>query len=112
MAIFSMGVLACLELYSLSLRSAGDSVLYTQAVFLAEGLMEETLADSYLITGTDTGDFGANYTEHTWETEITDTEQTGLSQVTVTVLWTVRGKEKRFALVSLYADRDIGGGLL
>jgi len=112
MAIFSMSVLACLELYSVSLRAAGDSVLYTQAVFLAEGLMEETLADSYLIAGLDTGDFGTNYPQHTWETEISDTEQSGLSKISITVLWTVRGKEKQYNLVGLYAERDIGGGIL
>ena len=112
MAIFSMGVLACLELYSVSLQSAGDTRLYTQAVFLAQGILEETMADGYLIAGSDSGDFGTNYPQHTWETEIADTEQLGLSEVTATVIWTVRGRERRYTLVSLYADRDIAGSSL
>jgi prepilin-type N-terminal cleavage/methylation domain-containing protein len=107
MAIFSMGVMACLELYSASLRTTTDAVLYTQAVFLAQGLMEETLADGYLIAGSDSGDFGTNYPDHTYEMEIEETEQTGLTQVTLVVQWTVRGKEKNYTLVSLCADRDI-----
>ena len=107
MAIFSMGVLSCLELYSLSLRATTDSVLYTQAVFLGEGLMEETMAEGYLLAGTDSGDFGTTYPAHTWDMEISETEQTGLTKVSLTVHWTVRGTEKDYTLVSLCADRDI-----
>lgn len=107
MAIFSMCVLACLELYSVSLRSAGDSVAYTQAVFLAQGAMEETLSDDYLIAGTDSGDFGANYPNHAWEVEIKETEQKGLMEVDLVVKWTARGKEKSYALITRCADRDV-----
>lgn len=113
MGIFSMSVLACMELYSVSLQSAGDSVEYTQAVYLAQGLMEETMAESFLIATTDSGDFGDHYPKHSWSMEIKDTEQSGLMEINLIVQWTVRNKEKVYQVVSLCADREIlGEGLL
>jgi general secretion pathway protein I len=111
MAIFSMSVLACLELYSVSLQSAGDSVAYTQAVFLAQGVMEETMAESYLLAGSNSGEFGPNYPEHAWEMVIEETDETGLMALELTVRWTVRGREKTYILATRYADRDISEAL-
>ena len=111
MAIFSMSVLACLELYSISLQSAGDSVAYTQAVFLAQGVMEETMAESYLTAGSDSGEFGPNYPEHAWEMVIEETDETGLMDLELTVRWTVRGRAKSYILVTRHADRDVSEAL-
>lgn len=111
MAIFSMSVLACLELYSVSLQSAGDSVSYTQAVFLAQGVMEETLAEDSLFEGHDSGEFSASYPDHHWEREITEVNATGLMKVEVAVHWSVRSREKTFSLVTLHGDRNVSEAL-
>ncbi len=109
MTIFSVGVMACVELYSVSLRSSMDALNYSQAVFLAEGLLEETLAEDYLAASTDTGDFGDAFPRHTWELEIDETDQASLMEVHVIVRWTVRDVEKQYELTSLFADREVLG---
>jgi hypothetical protein len=112
MGIFSMTVLACMELYSISLQSAGDSVEYTQAVYLAQGKMEETLTEDYLYATTENGDFGEKFPKHQWEMEIRETDQSGLSEIEVVVHWTARNKERTYQIVSLHADRDVTGAML
>ena len=107
MTIFSIGVMACVELYSVSLRSTSDSLDYTQAVFLAEGLLEETMMEDYLFASTDSGDFGDGYPRHSWELEIEETSQDGLLKVYLVVTWTARNIEKKYELTTLHADRDI-----
>lgn len=109
MSIFSIGVMACVELYSISLRSTIDTRDYTQAVLLAGQVMEETLADGYLSATTDSDEFGEEYPRHSWELEIKDTDQEGLMEVRVVVTWQARNGEKQYELVTLHADRDVTG---
>ena len=107
MAIFSMCVVALMELFGVGLRSTSDSLDYTQAMFLAEGVMEERLAEGISFETTDDGDFGDAYPRHTWTLEVEETEQRGLYQVRVVVLWQERQVEKEYVLTTLVADRDI-----
>ncbi|MCC6697307.1 MAG: prepilin-type N-terminal cleavage/methylation domain-containing protein [Candidatus Hydrogenedentes bacterium] len=107
MTIFSVGVMACVELYSVSLRSASDSLDYTQAVFLAQRILEDTLAEGALTASIDSGDFGEAYPRHSYEMEIEDADQDGLMLVHVTVMWTARNVEKQYELTTLYADREV-----
>lgn len=107
LAIFSIGVLSCVELYTVSFQTTSDSLDYTQAVFLAEGLLEENMMDDYLIADTDSGDFGETYPRHSWDIEIEELEQEGLLSIHLIVTWTARGVEKSYELVTLHADRSI-----
>ena len=107
MTIFSVGVMACVELYTVSLRSTSDSLDYTKAVFLAQQRLEETLAEGSLTVSMDSGDFGEAYPHHTYEMEIEDADQDGLMMVHITVLWTARGVEKQYELTTLFADREV-----
>ena len=107
LAIFSVGVLSCVELYSVSFRTTMDSLDYTQAVFLAEGLLEETLMDDYLTAETDNGDFGRGYPRHSWDMEISELEQAGLLRIHLIVSWTARDVQKSYELITLQADRSI-----
>ncbi len=107
LTIFGAGVLATLELFGVCLRSTSDSLDYTQAVLLAEGLMEETLAEGISYASTDSGDFGDDFPRYSWELEVTDTEQGGLREVVAIVKWRERGLEKEFRLTTLAADRDL-----
>ena len=107
LAIFSIGVLACVELYTVSFRTTSDSLDYTQAVFLAEGLLEETMMGDYLTASTDSGAFGGGYPRHFWELEIEETDQEGLLKIRLVVTWTARDVEKKYELTTLHADRDI-----
>jgi prepilin-type N-terminal cleavage/methylation domain-containing protein len=107
MTIFSIGVMACVELYSISLRSTSDSLDYTQAVFLAQQMVEETIAEGLLTASTDSGDFGDAFPRHSYELEIENADQDGLMMIRVIVLWTSRTTEKQYELTTLYADREV-----
>lgn len=107
MTIFSIGVMACVELYSISLRSTSDSLDYTQAVFLAQQMIEETMAEGTLLASTDSGDFGDAFPRHSYELEIENTDQDGLMAIRVVVNWTARNSEKQYELTTLYADREV-----
>ena len=112
LAIFSIGVLACVELYTAAFRSTSDSLDYTQAVFLAEGLLEETMMDDFLMVSTDSGDFGTSYPRHFWELDVEETNQDGLLKIHLIVTWTARDIEKQYELTTLHADREIFGASL
>ena len=59
--IFGIGVLAVLEVIATSLRSTTSTLGYTQAVFLAQQEMEESLAAGSLTVSEETGDCGAAF---------------------------------------------------
>ena len=103
--IFSVGVVATLEVLTVCLRSAGTSRNYTRAVFLAQGLIEETVAEDDLVTGEDSGEFGEGFPDASWTREITDTDTTGLYQIRVSITWPERGKERAFELTTFAAER-------
>ncbi len=105
LTIFSLGVVSALTLFTTCLQSTSASLGYTHAVLLAQGLMEETIAEGSLFAGTDSGDFGDGYRGHSWELEIEDTDQTGLMQLSLVVTWTERGREKHYRLSTLVAER-------
>jgi type II secretion system protein I len=107
MAIFATGIMACIELYSVSLRATANTVDYTQAVFLAQSVIEETIADGYLTASTDDGDFGDTYPRHRWERDIEETDQEALMKIHVVVRWTTHTTEKQYALTTYYAGRDV-----
>lgn len=113
LTIFSIAVLGAMEVFSVCLRSTASSLGYTHAVFLCQGLLEETIAESSLTIGSDTGDFGTSYEQYSWSREIEDTEQNGLTRVHVVVNWTERGREKEYTLTTLVAERSsLGSSLL
>ncbi len=105
LTILSLGVMGALTLFSTCLRSTADSLNYTQAVLLAQGTLEETVAEGQLMAGSETGDFGTAHPRHSWEVEIEDTDQLGLMQMDVIVTWTERGREHQYVLTTLVAER-------
>ena len=106
LTIFSLGVLGTMEVFTTCLRSTSSSLGYTHAVFLAQQVLEETIAEGALYAGSDSGDFGDDYPQHSWTCDIEETDQTLLIEVRVVVTWTERGREKEFALTTLVADRS------
>jgi hypothetical protein len=104
-AIFSMGVVAVLELFATCLHASSVSLAYTQAVYLAQGLMEDELAEGVFDDRSDSGDFGENYPLHSWSYDVEETEKLGLYKFHVVVNWKERGVTKEFELSTLVADR-------
>ena len=76
-----------------------------QAVFLAEGILEEQIAEGSYIDSTDNGAFSANYPRHSWEITIEETRQLGLYTIEAVVKWEEKGKEKQYTLTTLAAER-------
>ncbi|MBN2308078.1 MAG: prepilin-type N-terminal cleavage/methylation domain-containing protein [Candidatus Hydrogenedentes bacterium] len=106
LSIFSIGVVSILTLFTTCLRSTSASMDYTQAVMLAQGALEETIAEGVLLTGADSGDFGDTFPRHAWELEIEEADEPGLLLLTLTVTWEDRGREKEYTLTTLVADKD------
>jgi len=103
--IFGLVVLGTLELFTSSLRAGAASGAHTRGVMLAQGMMEETLAEGNFMLAGEGGDFGADYEGYTWERQVTETDDPGLYQVEILVNWTEHGREKRYKLVTLAVER-------
>ena len=106
LSIFGFGVMGAMELFALSTQATTTSLNYTQAVFLAEGILEETIGEGSFIDSTDSGQFSSKYPNHRWETTIEETRQLGLYTISAVVKWSEMGKEKQFALTTLVAERS------
>ena len=105
LVIFSVGVVATLHVFSMSVVSAGTSLHYNRAVFLAQGLMEETLAEESWSTGEDSGGLESQLPDGWWSSSILSTDTAGLYEIEITVAWTERGKEDEYTLTTLAAER-------
>lgn len=104
--IFSIGVLAVLEVIATSLRSTTATLGYTQAVFLAQQQLEEALLDAPLSAGSESGEFGSAFPNHSWKKEIEEVEAQKLYSVRVDVTWRERGRDRRYSLTTLAAGRQ------
>ncbi len=103
--IFSVGVVAMIEVFAVCVRSTGTARDYSRAVFLAQALVEEALAEDALSEGEETGEFDQELSDGTWERLITATDDEGLYEVYVTVEWQDRGRQRTFELTTLAAGR-------
>ncbi len=104
--IFSFGVMGSMELFTVCLQSTSTSLGYTQAVFLAQAVIEETIAEGEVYEGTDSGTFSSQFPRHSWETECEEMDTIGLMKLRVVISWDERGNEKTFEITTLVADRE------
>lgn len=107
LTIFSVGVLATIEVFTTCMQSTSASLGYTRAVHLAQKVVEETIAEGELSAGSASGDFGTAFQRHSWKREVEETDQNDLYSVHVVVTWDERGREKRFSLTTLVAQRQV-----
>jgi len=106
LVIFSIGVLALMEVFARCLRSTSTTIGYANAVCLAQEQVEETITEGSFIEQTDSGDFAPSFPRHAWTREITETEQLGLYELEVVVSWDERGRERKYVLTTLVAERE------
>jgi len=104
--IFALGVMAVLEVITASVRSTTATVGYTQAVFLAQQRIEETLATEALAPMTDSGNFGEAYPRHAWKREVEELDPDRLYRIRVDVTWNERGTDRQYTLTTLAANRE------
>jgi len=67
LAIFGIGLIVVIELFSGSLKAAVKSQEYSRAIILCREKMNEAMMDDQLQPGNYEGDFGDGYT---WEMEV------------------------------------------
>ena len=103
LSIFSIAVVALLGVFTTCLRSTGLSVNHTRAALLAQGVMEEALAQDITTVEDGSGDFGDEFPGATWEREVMETDTADLYEVHVAVSWPERGIERTFELTTLAA---------
>ncbi|MCP4644732.1 MAG: prepilin-type N-terminal cleavage/methylation domain-containing protein [bacterium] len=107
LTIFSLAVVGVMELFSTCLRTTSASMGYTQAVYLAQAMLEEHIVEDSLYPGSDSGECGESFPGHTWEMEVEEMDQQqGLVRVELTVMWTERGREHEYTLATMIAERD------
>lgn len=105
LVIFSVAVVGTLQVFSVGVRAAGTTRSYTRASFLCQQLVEETVVQGDLLTGTDSGTFDPPADAFRWTREIAATDTDGLYEVRVSVTWPEPGTERSFELVTLAAER-------
>ena len=109
LAILSIGLIAVVKSFSISIQANDYTQGLTIATFLAQGKIAELETTPQTILGTETGDFGEDYPNYRWETEVNFTENDRIQEAVVTVFWRERGGEKKIELLTLLPQRPMGG---
>ncbi|MCX5637688.1 MAG: prepilin-type N-terminal cleavage/methylation domain-containing protein [Planctomycetota bacterium] len=115
LAIVSISLLALIKLHLVSIRLAEAARITSNAVFLAEEKVAETLALGYPKEGTNCGTVEEDAVCLHWQTEVTplqlsQLEQagvTGLREVSVDVSWEHGIGRKHIRMSTYVADRKL-----
>lgn len=112
LAIVSISMLALLRLHLISIRMADNAQKMSQAVFLAEQKIAETLTEGYPKEGSNCGSVEQNGALFNWRTNITDIYApqlgeagiTGLREILVDVSWKQGVGHKHLQMSTCVAD--------
>ena len=86
MAILAIALVSIFQLQSQSISMATDSRFLTTAALLAQSKMVEVETQSTLSNKTESGDFGPDYPQYTWQLLIDDTQLLQFKKIEVTVI--------------------------
>lgn len=114
LSVVAIALLALLKLHLVSLEIADRAQVMSQAVFLAEQKVAETLADGYPKAGTDSGTVQDTGVALDWQVEVTDLRvpelraaaDKGLRKILVDVSWKQRLSRKHLQMCTYVAKRD------
>lgn len=114
LSVVAIALLALLKLHLVSLEIADRAQVMSQAVFLAEQKVAETLADGYPKPGTDSGTIQDSGVPLDWQVEVTDLRvpelraaaDKGLRKILVDVSWKQRVGRKHLQMCTYVAKRD------
>ncbi len=115
LAIVSISLLGLLKLHLLSIRMADAAQMTSQAVFLAQEKIAETLALGYPQVGADSGSVENDTLDLRWRTEVSDlqlpeltqADVTGLRKISVDVTWNQGIRGKHLQMSTYVADRKL-----
>ena len=111
LAILSIGLIAVVKSFSSSVQAGSYTQGLTIATFLSEGKIAELETTSQTTLGTETGDFGEDYPNYRWETEVSSTENEKIQEAVVSIFWRKRGEERKIELITLLPQRSIAEGI-
>ncbi len=114
LAVVSIALLALLRLHLLTIRIADRARVTSQAIFLAEGKIAETLALGYPKPGTNSGTIADNGAALDWNVEVTDLRlhqlsaaaNAGLRKILVDVSWKQRLGRNHLQMTTYVAQKD------
>ncbi len=112
LAVVAIAVSALLRLQLISIKMADSTVASTQAAFLAQQKLDETIAQSFLGPGTTTGSVTLNNRELNWRRTVTNLRLPELDQndfaplrrVEIDVSWTPGSADKHLNLTTYVTD--------
>lgn len=112
LAVVSIGLLALLRFHLLTIRIADRARVTSQAIFLAEGKIAETLAGGYPKPGTDSDTVQDEGMALDWQVEVTDlrlpelheADSGGLRKIAVDVSWKEHRGRKHLQMTTYVAD--------
>ena len=115
LAIVSISLLALLRLSMISARMVENAQTISQAVFLADEKIAETLAIGFPEEGTRSGTVEKNGLRLNWETKVVNLESiqldagdvAGLRKVLVDVSWKQGVSPKHLRMSTYVADREL-----
>ncbi len=115
LSIVSISLLALLRLHIISIGMADTAQITSQAVFLANEKIAETLAAGFPKEGANSGTVGKNAFCLDWKTEVTDLKLSqlekegiaGLRKISVVVNWKQGLGKKHLRMSTLVADREL-----
>ncbi len=134
-AILSLGLIITIQSFSISLRIVNTSLNLSKATLLAQRKLSEIELEGSSFESLNSGDFGENYPDFGWETDITPVEleelltetgledmpvfheksftETGLEdmpslyQIAITIFWQERGKRRDLTFTTYLTERKI-----
>jgi general secretion pathway protein I len=115
LAIVSISLLAMLKLHLVSIRLAHTAQITSNAVFLAQEKLAESLALGYPQEGANCGTVEENAVCFRWQTEVTPLQLpqlatvgvSGLREISVDVSWEQGSGQKRIRMFTYVADRKL-----
>jgi hypothetical protein len=100
------------ELLLLSGEAASVTERHEIATELGERMLNEWVVTGDWETITDKGDFGEEYAGYRWESEVGDWTEATMREVSIRVLFKVRGREHEIRLSTLAAEVPTGTALV
>ena len=105
LAIFSVTIVGIIEAVTIQLRAEGDAEDMTQAVLLAQNLVEDMRMAGAFEPGEESAAYEGDLSRFTWSYKMEEEDGEGLFRLTVTISWENGMALKSFTLETLLYDR-------
>lgn len=102
--IVALGLVTVLRAVGVCLNAERRAEVMATVTMLAREKMEEIAKEPTIAVGDDRGDYGDSFPDCYWEAQIRQTAITGLDEVTVTVHYTLHGKDQEYVLTALQPE--------